>query len=72
MSGQGNFSCARAASAVAKGHFSHNGSRKVVVLLDDDTFDEIRDRAVRAGTSFAAQVRMLTEVGLETLKADGQ
>lgn len=43
--------------------------RKVVILLDDETFEEVAAGAL-GRCSFAAQARMLIEVGLETLKAD--
>jgi len=55
---------------VARGH-CHRGSStmlKTVILLDDETFQDVRDGALRNGCSFAAQARMLIEVGLETLK----
>lgn len=35
------------------------------VALDEDTVDEIRRRAERDSTSFAEQIRMLVEWGLE-------
>jgi hypothetical protein len=57
---------------VARGNPYREGSRKTVVILDDDTFGEVRQRAVANGCSFAAEARMLIEVGLEALKADGQ
>lgn len=57
---------------IARGH-PHRGKdtfRKTVILLDDETFGDVRSGAVANGCSFAAQARMLIEVGLETLKAD--
>lgn len=39
--------------------------RRVVVGFDQETFQVIRDRAVKENTSFAEQVRLLVEWGLE-------
>lgn len=39
--------------------------RRIVVSFDDETFAAIRARACAEGTSFAEQVRILTEWGLE-------
>jgi hypothetical protein len=49
---------------------SMNGStmRKVVVLLDEKTFEEVATGARRQGCSFAAQARVLIAAGLETMK----
>ena len=38
---------------------------QIVVRFDDETFAQIRRRAVREGTSFGEQVRRLVEWGLE-------
>lgn len=57
---------------IAKGHAWAGDSRKVVILLDEETFAEVRERALAAESSFAAQARMLIEVGLEELKRAGQ
>lgn len=46
----------------------HPGFVAVVVRLDDETFAEVRDLAVKNGTSFAEQVRTLVEWGLEAGK----
>lgn len=40
------------------------GVMRIVVCFDDETFDQIRARAVRKNTSFAEQVRQLVEFGL--------
>jgi hypothetical protein len=58
--------------AVAKGHKRTSGCeyRKTVITLDDETFDEIRAGAIANKCSFAAQARMLIEVGLETLRLE--
>lgn len=45
---------------------NHGDLRRIVVAFPTETFDEIRERAVREQTSFAEQVRMLTEWGLES------
>ncbi len=39
--------------------------RRTVVTFDEDQFAEIRQRAVKLRTSFAEQVRLLCEHGLE-------
>ena len=39
---------------------------QIVIRMDDDTFNQVRDRASRERTSFAEQVRILIEWGLET------
>jgi hypothetical protein len=38
---------------------------RIVVTFDDETFDLVRARAVKAGTSVAEQIRQLVEFGLE-------
>lgn len=45
--------------------------KRVVVSLDDETFDEVRGRAVIGETSFVEQVRLLVELGLETVRTGG-
>lgn len=44
--------------------------RKVVVLLDDQTFTEIRAEAITRGRSFAHVLRELVEIGIETSKSE--
>lgn len=44
---------------------SHGDTLRIVCSFDAETFSQIRTRAVRSGTSFAEQVRLLTEWGLE-------
>ena len=59
-----------APNTIAKGH-PHRGSClscKAVIVLDNDTFAEVRAGAVKNQCSWAAQARMLIEVGLETMK----
>jgi hypothetical protein len=61
----------RAPAMVARGcrkHSAAKGYLKVVILLDDETFGEVVAGATENQCSFAAQARMLIEVGLETLK----
>lgn len=53
-------------------HHCSKGMLKVVIVLDEETFEEVRNRAIAAHGSFAAQARNLIEIGLETMKADGQ
>lgn len=56
---------------IAQGSRARHGEQKrpreqkrVVVSFDDETFDQIRRRAVNENTSFAEQVRVLVEWGL--------
>lgn len=53
---------------VAKGNVKGETQRKVVILLDNETFEEVRGGAIANSCSFASQARMLIEVGLEELK----
>lgn len=62
----GNRAPAHVATGMRQGEW-----RKTVILLDQETHDEVADGARANGCSFAAQARMLIEVGLETLKEDG-
>ena len=39
---------------------------RIVIVFPDEMFQRIRERAVKAKTSFAEQVRLLVEWGLET------
>jgi hypothetical protein len=55
---------------VAKGSDRGNFTREVGFKIDDETLTEIRDLAIRAGTSLSEQVRSLIEIGLETLKLE--
>lgn len=50
---------------VGRGLADRGGLKRIVVAFDDETFEVIRDRAVKAQTSFAEQVRQLVEWGLE-------
>lgn len=58
--------------AVAKGHRDPRRGeyRRIVISMDDDTFEEVRAGAIVNRCSFTAQARMLIEVGLETLKME--
>jgi hypothetical protein len=40
------------------------GQRRIVIQFDDETFEEIRQRAAKHQQSFAASVRDLVEFGL--------
>lgn len=71
MSGAGNIDSIRSPAKVARG-VEDGSMRKTVIILDPETHEEIATRARALGCSWAAQARMLLEVGLETLKADGQ
>jgi hypothetical protein len=47
-----------------------NGDLRVIVSFDDDTFAEVNASAKDNDCSFSSQVRMLIEIGLETLKME--
>lgn len=40
-------------------------ARSITILFDADTFNEVRDLALRSGVSFSEKVRQLVEWGLE-------
>lgn len=61
----GNTRATRAPAKVATGGRHGPNEMRIVVSFDDETFSEIRQRAVQRGTSFAEQVRQLVEWGLE-------
>ena len=53
------------------GFARHNGAQqRIIIGLDPETFTQVRRRAKVAGTSFAEQVRVLVEFGLETAHAE--
>ena len=55
------------------GFTRHNGAQqRIIIGLDPETFMQVRRRAKAAGTSFAEQVRVLVEFGLETARADDE
>ncbi len=55
------------------GFARHNGAQqRIIIGLDPETFMQVRRRAKAAGTSFAEQVRVLVEFGLETARADDE
>ena len=56
---------ARAKRVVGKGKEIRPGRPRIVVEFDDMMFAEIRARAVRLGTSFSEQVRLLCQWGLD-------
>lgn len=45
--------------------------RDTSVRLDMDTFEEIREIAIKRKCSFGAVIRSLVEIGLETEKLEG-
>jgi hypothetical protein len=47
------------------------GAVRVNIALDEETFGEVRDGAVAAGCSFAAQARLLIALGLEAAEGRG-
>lgn len=47
------------------GHADKPGLVRIVCAFDEETFAQIRGRAVKEQTSFAEQVRQLVEWGLE-------
>ena len=51
----------------AKGFSRGGGSdmRRIVVSFDTETFEQVRQRALAEKCSFADQVRLLVEFGLE-------
>jgi hypothetical protein len=55
---------------IARGVADRKCLKRVVCAFDDETFDQVRARAVRDQTSFAEQVRQLVEWGLEADKRD--
>lgn len=42
----------------------YSGMRRIVVAFDEETFAQVRDRALSAHTSFAEQIRLLVEWGM--------
>lgn len=52
----------------ANGHKRKSGMIVLAVYFDEDTFAEMRARAVKEKTSVGQQVRMLVEWGLEAEK----
>lgn len=56
---------------VARGVRKNPGCLQCVVELDDDTFETVRQRAIKQSTSFGEQVRILIEWGLEAETAHG-
>lgn len=47
-----------------------NGDLRVIAAFDDETFAEINAGAKANDCSFSSQVRMLIEIGIETLKEE--
>lgn len=67
----GNLRGSRGGRWVAKGQRVSETMIKTNVTFDDETFEEIRARAVKRKHSFCAEMRDLAEIGLETVKAEG-
>jgi hypothetical protein len=65
----GNIAFVRAPDKVAVG-VKEGYWRKTVILLDDETHADVVSGAQSNHCSFAAQARMLIEVGLEALKTE--
>jgi hypothetical protein len=49
----------------ARGVLIPGGRRQLVIKLDSDTFDDVRNRASRDGVSVSHMLRLLIEWGLE-------
>ena len=45
-------------------------TRRIVISFDEETFGEVRELALKAGTSFAEQARLLVEFGLEAIEQE--
>jgi hypothetical protein len=56
---------ANGSRAKRRGRITPATVRHIKIQFDDETFDTVRERAVKARTSFAEQVRLLVEIGLE-------
>ena len=57
---------AKGSTHKGKGRPQLKGRRRTMIAFNDDQFEEIRQRAVKEKTSFAEQVRLLCEWGIET------
>lgn len=57
---------------VAKGCIdpTRPGQLKFQMYLDEETFSQVRGRAIKNNTSFAEEVRTLVEWGLEAERAE--
>jgi hypothetical protein len=55
----------REAQGNKRGRVGRSDPPQISIRFDDLTFETIRDRARTANTSFAEQVRLLVEWGLE-------
>jgi hypothetical protein len=47
---------------------SPNEMPRVSIAFDEDTLSQVQQRANRAGHSFGEEVRILVEMGLETME----
>ena len=50
--------------------FRHRGNKRLVLDIDDETFDQIRRHARAGAMSVSAAVRELVEWGIETANAE--
>lgn len=55
---------------VARGYVHGETGRKAVIILDDETFEQIRAIALEQGKGFASAARFVIETGLETLELE--
>lgn len=53
---------------LAEGAVRANGIRKFNTAFDEETYQQIRNLAMKSGVSFTQQVRLLVEWGLEAEK----
>lgn len=54
-----------ARKVIGEGVDDRPGLRRIVVAFDEETFAQLREKAVLANTSFAEQVRLHVEWGME-------
>ena len=53
---------------VGRGSVKNNGYRRIVVAFDEESFAEVRAKAIRDKTSFAEAIRTLVVWGFEAEK----
>ena len=63
-----NLTCTKHRHKSPSGSRTKTGDLRIHVAFDDVTFEEVNEGARKSNCSFSSQVRMLVEVGLETLK----
>lgn len=59
-------------SEPAKGFVRGKVMKRVVISFDDETFDALRELAVKEQTSFAEQVRLHVEWGMDATRPGGR